>query len=154
MSYPSRDATAQPLVACRLIAVAMLLGGIVAGVVGVIVSLGGDGRPTGGTTATILFGAWVALAIACAAGWWIVFRRASEIAESPRSEMDSARDARVLRLLVLGWALLEAQLMVALVASLLGGTPMLLIPGLTIFTLGLVLSFPKRAWFAARPGST
>ena len=150
MIHPAEPRNAQPLFVSRVIAFAMLLGGLGVAVAGVFVTLSGDGRPTGGAVATTLFGAWVALAIAGTAGWWILSRRAAELAGSPRPPADAGRDARTLRLLVIGWALLEAQLMVALVASILGGTPMLLIPALTIFALGIVLSLPKREWFETR----
>jgi hypothetical protein len=54
----------------------------------------------------------------------------------------------VIQRLVPAYALLEAQLMVALVVSILGQTPMLLVPSLTLFAIGILLSFPRREWFA------
>ncbi len=101
---------------------------------------------------TLLFVLWVVTAIGATAGWWVLWRGAAGLLSSPaarRGTEGGRLDAGlVLPRLIAAYAILEAQLMAALVVSILGDTPMLLVPALTIFALGILLSFPRREWFA------
>lgn len=142
----------QALTAARVVAVALLVSGASVAVVGTVLTMPDAELMPARESGTLLFGLWVAAAIGAMAGWWTLWRRAAGLAAEPRarSEIDAGRlhAGLVVQRLVAGYALLEGQLMVALVVSLLGGTPMLLVPSLTLFAIGILLSFPRREWFA------
>lgn len=152
MSYGTAPAPRQALIVARAVAVAILLSGATAAVVGTVVTLPHGELQPERERGTLLFGSWVAAAVGATIGWGILWRRATGIASEPRArqEMEAGRlhAGAVLARLVAGYALLEFQLMLALVASLLGDTPMLLVPSFTLFALGILLSFPRREWFA------
>lgn len=112
----------------RIVAGAILVSGVALTSAGVFLALAG-GRPAPSDVSTTLFWTWVAAALGGLAGWYALWQR--------------ARGPRGLTRLIAAWALLEAQLVVAFAVSFLSGTPMLLVPGLTILALGLLLSFPR-----------
>jgi hypothetical protein len=147
----------QALRAARVIALALLVSGAVVAVAGTIVTLPEAGATPPDPGASLFFWLWVAVAIGATAGWWVLWRSAAGLSGAPpvrSGPLDPARlsgrpaPAMALPRLVAAYALLEAQLMVAFAASLVGRTPMLLVPSLTLFALGILLSFPRREWFA------
>lgn len=115
----------------RIAAGVILLSGIALFATGVLVSLAG-GRPAPSDVPTAPFWSWLIVAAGAVAGWYTLWQRALET------------PAGGLVRLVVGWTLLDAQLLVALLSAILGGTPMLLVPAFTILALGLLLSFPRR----------
>jgi hypothetical protein len=147
-----RIAPAQALLTARIVAIALLVSGATIAVVGTIVTLPSADAQPDREGATMFFAMWVASAVGAMIGWGHFWRRATGFASAPgaRREIESGRlhAGMVIQGLVAAYALLEVQLMVALVASILGRTPMLLVPSLTLFAIGILLSFPRREWFA------
>ena len=143
---------AQALLQARIVAIALLLSAFLITAVGFALTLGGA-DPTGENgTATVLFGLWVAAAIGATAGWWILWRGAASLAAGPGTgpaiEAGRLGPESVAGRLIAAYALLEGQMIIALVASFLQRTPMLLVPAFAIMALGILLSFPRREWFA------
>ena len=147
-----RIAPSQAVLSARMIAIALLVSGAAVATVGTIVTFPSADVETGREGGTLFFGIWVASAIGAMIGWGVLWRRAAAIASEPgaRREIEAGRlhAGMVIQRLVPAYALLEAQLMVALFVSILGRTPMLLVPSLTLFAIGILLSFPRREWFA------
>lgn len=147
-----RIAPSQALLSARLVAIALLVSGAAVATVGTIVTFPNADVQPDREGATLFFGMWVVAAVAAMIGWGMLWRRAAGIASAPgaRREIEAGRlhAGMVIQRLVPAYALLEAQLMVALVVSILGRTPMLLVPSLTLFAIGILLSFPRREWFA------
>lgn len=149
---PGRSDTEAAYLQARIVAVAVLVSAVVVAGVGFALSVGSP--PAGNEAlATLLFAAWVAAAIAATVGWWVLWRRAAAAAEAvgirAAIEAGGLSAAPVLQRLVWAYALLEGQLMIAFAASFLQRTPMLLVPAFVIVALGIVLSFPRREWFAS-----
>lgn len=147
-----RIAPAQALLTARIVAIALLVSGATIAVIGTIVTLPSADAQPDREGATLFFAMWVASAVGAMIGWGVLWRRAAGLATAPgaRREIEAGRlhAGMVIQRLVPAYAILEAQLMVALVASILGRTPMLLVPSLTLFAIGVLLSFPRREWFA------
>ena len=139
------------LLSARVVAAALLVSGATAAVIGTVLTLPDAELMPERDYGSLLFFLWVASAIGATAGWWMLWRRAAGLATEPRArvEIEAGRlhPGLVLTRLIAGWALLEGQLMIALAVSILGRTPMLLVPSLTVFAIGILLSFPRREWF-------
>lgn len=152
MNEPDRRLSSEPaLLQLRVIAFAMLASAVMIAGVGFALTLGKRPAASGGA-ATALFALWVATAIATTAGWWVLSRDAGNQTRGPgaRAAVAAGRAGpeRMVTRLIAAYALLEAQLLVAFVASFLHGTPMLLVPALSIVALGILLRFPRGEWFA------
>jgi hypothetical protein len=152
MNAPSRPlASERLLLQLRIIALTTVASGLVIAGIGAAMTLG-DELAAGGSAATALFGLWVGTAIATIAGWWILSRRALSETTGPGAHTAIAAgrvaSERLASHLIAAYALLEGQLLVAFVASIVQGTPMLLVPAFAILALGVLLSFPRREWLA------
>jgi hypothetical protein len=143
---------AQAFLSARVIAIAFLVSAGIMAAVGVFLAMPRAGVAPEPRSATVLFGLWVAVAVGAMIGWGILWRRAAGLASAPgaRREIETGRlqPAAVLQRILAGYALLEAQMLVALVATILARTAMLIPPALTLFAIGVLLSFPRREWFA------
>jgi hypothetical protein len=157
MAQP-RIGPAQALTSARIVAIAFLGSAATMAIVGVVVAIPRaelqsraellPARESG----TLLFALWVASAVGAMIGWGILWRRAAGLASAPGAhrEIEAGRlqAGAVVQRLVAAYALLEAQMVIALVVTILGRTPMLIPPALALFAIGVLLSFPRREWFA------
>jgi len=148
----TRVGPAQALTSARIVAVAFLGSAATMAIVGIVVAIPrAELQPTR-ESGTLLFALWVVSAVGAMIGWGILWRRAAGLASAPgaRREIEAGRlqPGAVVQRLVAAYALLEAQMVIALVVSILGRTPMLIPPALALFAIGVLLSFPRREWFA------
>ena len=148
----TRIGPAQALTSARIVAIAFLGSAATMAIVGVVVAIPRAELQPARESGTLLFALWVASAVGAMIGWGILWRRAAGLASAPGAhrEIEAGRlqPGAVVQRLVAAYALLEAQMAIALVVTILGRTPMLIPPALALFAIGVLLSFPRREWFA------
>jgi len=101
--------------------------------------------------ASVLYLAWIGVAIVGIVGW-SMFRRKAVAAAGARSLRTSqGHDAHVtvLRHLIVGWALLEAVALFGIVVYGLTGRTAALVASVVVMGFGVARSWPDESWFPA-----
>jgi len=88
---------------------------------------------------------------ACVIGWMVLWGRARHAAASAAAHVEIVEETEgpegLLRILIGGYALLEAVGLLGVTTFLLTGSLSALVPALAIVVIGTALSFPREEWF-------
>lgn len=138
----------------RLIALALLMGVLLFAGAAVWMTDPGAIEPLDAETARWMVLGWGAVAVACAAGWYVLRRKAVEQQTSTRGLRDIHHGdvegpGPTFGLLVAAWALAEAIGITGVTVALLTGRIEPLVGGVLGTTLGIALSWPRPEWFKA-----
>ncbi len=138
----------------RLIALALLMGVLLFAGVAVWMTDQGAVEPLDAETARWMVLGWGAVAVVCAAGWYLLRRQALERLTSTRGLRDIHHGdvegpGPAFGLLVAAWALAEAIGITGVTVALLTGRIEPLVGGVLGTALGVALSWPRPEWFKA-----
>ena len=138
----------------RMIGLALPMGVVTFWVIGWVMTDGGArGLAQGGPDAGVVFWAWAGLALAGFAAALVLRGRAAAIAEdAARAGTPGARGGEVQATLIIAWALLEAQALLAGVLLLLYGLEQIVLYAAIVYAIGLVLTFPRAEWWGVGGG--
>jgi hypothetical protein len=133
----------------RVIALALPLGVLAFWVIAWVMTDGGArGRAQGGLDPRLAFWAWAALALGGLGAALVLRGRAVAIAEeSARAGAAGARAGEVQTALVMAWALLETQALLAGVLLLAFGLEQIVVYAGIVYGVGLLLTFPRAEWW-------
>ncbi len=143
----------QALRVSRILAISLLLGVLLfAGVVYVVT---GSGSPIDGSEGDwqFLVKPWYGVAAILVAGWYVVWRKATCHTDSPASRPVTGGPERVIRLLIVAWAMLEGAALLGVTVALLTGQRSMLVAAVVLMLAGMVFSFPRAEWFASFRGN-
>lgn len=108
---------------------------------------GQQGLSPGLLRADIATWVWAAAALAGFLGAYLFLGRALQGSDDTAAGPVAGSASRVLTNLIVGWALLEAQALLAGVLFLLLATNGLLLAAACVYLLGMELTFPRAQWF-------
>lgn len=107
--------------------------------------------PLGHGPAELVKQVWIVIMFACVIGWMVLWGRARHAAASAAAHVEVVEETEgpegLLRILIGGYALLEAVGLLGVTTYLLTGSLSALIPALAIVLLGIGLSYPRAEWF-------
>lgn len=135
--------------AARLIASSLPLGALAFWAIAWVMTDGGArGRAEGAVDPVLAFWLWAGLALAGLAVALVLRGRAVTIAEeSARAGEPGSRAGAVQSVLIIAWALLEAQALLAGVLLLALGLEQLVLYAALVYGVGLALTFPRAEWW-------
>jgi len=141
------------LLQARVICAAFLVGVLVYAALAVALADGQLAEPS--PISGLLFIIWLAVAVAGSLGWMFLWRRATDMSASRREILEGrVGPERLLRLLIVAWALLEAIGIFGATVYLLTGRREVLVLSVLVVAAGTALSFPRSEWFAPFRGRT
>jgi hypothetical protein len=133
------------LLQARVICAAFLVGVLVYAALAVALADEQMAEPLSG----LLFTIWLAVAVAGSLGWMFLWRRATDMSASRREILEGqVGPERLLRLLIVAWALLEAVGIFGATVYLLTGRTEVLVLSVLLVVAGTAVSFPRSEWFA------
>lgn len=117
---------------------------------GVVFVLTGSGSPVDGGDGDWQFfvKVWYGIAAVLVAAWYVFWRRATRHTESPASRPIAGGPERVIRLLIIAWAMLEGAALLGVTVALLTGQRSMLAVPVVLMLAGMTVSFPREEWFA------
>lgn len=96
---------------------------------------------------------WYGVAAVLVAGWYLLWRKATRHTESPVSRPVTGGPERVIRLLIVAWAMLEGAALLGVTVGLLTGQRSMLVAAIVLMLAGMAFSFPRAEWFASFRGN-
>lgn len=143
----------QALRVSRILAMSLLLGVLL--FAGVVYALTGSGSAIDGGEGDwrFLVKVWYGVAAVLVAAWYLLLRKATYHTESPVSRPVTGGPERVIRLLIIAWAMLEGAALLGVTVALLTGQRSMLVAAVVLMLAGMAFSFPRGEWFASFRGS-
>jgi len=122
---------------------------------GVVYALTGSGSAIDGGEGDwrFLVQIWYGAAAVLVAAWYLLWRKARRHTESPASRRVTGGPERVIRLLIIAWAMLEGAALFGVTVALLTGQRSALVAAVVLMLAGMTVSFPRAEWFASFRGN-
>lgn len=134
------------LLQARVICASFLVGVLIYAALAVALA---DGQMAEPPPISGLLNIWLAVAVAGSLGWMFLWRRATDMSASRREILEGrVGPERLLRLLIVAWALLEAVGIFGATVYLLTGRTEVLVLSVLVVVAGTAVSFPRSEWFA------
>lgn len=139
----------QALRVSRILGISLLFGVLL--FAGVVYVLTGSGSVVDGGEGDwrFLIKAWYGVAAVLVVGWYLLWRKATCHTESPVSRPATGGPERVIRLLIIAWAMLEGAALLGVTVALLTGQRSMLVAAVVLMLVGMGVSFPRAEWFAS-----
>jgi hypothetical protein len=139
----------QALRVSRILGMSLLFGVLL--FAGIVYVLTGSGSAIDGGEADwqFLIKAWYVVAAVLVAAWYLLWRKATCHTESPASRPAAGGPERVIRLLIIAWAMLEGAALLGVTVALLTGQRSMLTAAVVLMLAGMAVSFPRAEWFAS-----
>lgn len=135
----------------RVISGALVAGVLIYAVVAWFLVRSGAVPPLDPGPAELVKQAWIVVMFACVIGWMVLWGRARHAAASAAARVEIVEETEgpggLLRILIGGYALLEAVGLLGVTTYLLTGSLSALVPAVAIVVIGTALSFPRAEWF-------
>ncbi len=143
----------QALRVSRILAMSLVMGVLL--FAGVVYALTGSGSVIDGGVGgwQFLIKVWYAVAAILVAAWYLLWRKATCHTESPVSRRAAGGPERVIRLLIIAWAMLEGAALIGVTVALLTGQRSMLVAAVVLMLAGTAISFPRGEWFASFRGN-
>ena len=143
----------QALRVSRILAMSLLLGVLL--FAGVVYALTGSGSAIDGGEGDwqFLVKMWYGAAAVLVAAWYLFWRKATCHTDSPVSRPVTGGPERVIRLLIVAWAMLEGAALLGVTVGLLTGQRSMLVAAVVLMLAGMAFSFPRAEWFASFRGN-
>jgi len=135
----------------RVISGALAAGVLIYAAVALYLVRSGTMAPLAPAAAEVVEQVWVVVMFACVIGWMVLWGRARHAAASAAAHVEIVEETEgpggLMRILIGGYALLEAVGLLGATTYVLTGNLSALVPAVTIVVIGTALSFPREEWF-------